>query len=136
MFFFSIVSANSKFNHLPPAHCVSSLTEKCSLPCRTNPPQVEVQTMVQNHHKEFTFLPSMLSALENFLWRSTATHPTCTQAATNSSPCNAQEVISGAAEKNPKLHPHNPRNANSTRRALSKRGSKSPRFQPYKRKES
>lgn len=94
MFFFSIFPINAKFDHFPPTLCVSTLTEykelsKCFLTCRANHPQVEVQTVVQKHQEDFTFLPSMLSALKNFLWWSTAKHPTCTRAATNSSPCNA-----------------------------------------------
>lgn len=84
---------NAKLNHFTPGLCVSSPTEcwvlsKSFLRHRTNPPQVEVQTMVQKHHRKFIFLLSMLSALKNFLWWSTLKHPTYTQAATNPSPCN------------------------------------------------
>lgn len=85
--------ANAKLNHFPPGLCVSSLTEywalsKSFLTHRTNTPQVKVQTTTHKHHVEFTFLLSMLSVLKNFPWWSPLKHPTCTQAATNPSPCN------------------------------------------------
>lgn len=84
---------NAEFNHFPPGLCVSSPTQywalnKSFLTHKTNSPQVKVQTMVQKHHGKFTFLLSVLSALKNFLWWSILKHPTCTQAATNLSPCN------------------------------------------------
>lgn len=92
-FFLPIFPVNTKFNHFPPTLYVTNLAWYGELSkhfpiCRTNSPQLEVQAMLWKHHAEFTFLPSMLFALKNFLWGSNGMHPTHTQATTNSSPCN------------------------------------------------